>query len=495
VTGTREALWFRASFALLAAFACALLWASRYPPMTDLPQHAAQLAVWSHHDDAAWGFAARYEINPRTPYMLGYLLARPFAGLGALAALKVVLTAAALGLPLAALALLRATGADPWWSLLAFPVFFGFNFSWGFLEFLVATPLAVLAVALAVRHCRAPAAGSAAALASLLTATLATHALAFGAAAAACGLLAAAALPRARRRLALLLPFPLPVAAALAWAAVTVRAGGAAGDPALRAAAWGSARLASLPGLLAGTGAADLPATILGLGFLALPLLWRPRSGGTAALPFLAAAALYALVPEHWLHYFMLYQRFAPLLLIFFLAGLLPGRPALPPHLLRGCLLALLAAWAALAGARFQRFAGEAQGFDGVIARLPAAPRLEQAAFAPGSSAFGGLPLFLHFAAYAQAARGGELAHSFARYPHALARYRGYPAEGWNREEGDEWHPERIPTAPPPGRTPFEYVLARSSSDRAGLLFPRGGATLLAHEGLWWLYRREGAGG
>src|SRR6187431_2750194 len=69
-----------------------------YLPMVDLPQHAAQLSAWIHLDDPNYGFAEQFEINWRTPYLLGYLLARPMVPLvGIVGALKLVVLFAAMG--------------------------------------------------------------------------------------------------------------------------------------------------------------------------------------------------------------------------------------------------------------------------------------------------------------------------------------------------------------------------------------------------------------
>src|SRR6186713_1195082 len=103
---------------LLTALLAALLFGFRYLPMVDLPQHAAQLSTWVHLDDPAFGFAEQFEVNWRTPYLLSYLLARPFVPLlGVLGALKLVVLLAIVANFAAYLGLARAAGQDPWLSL------------------------------------------------------------------------------------------------------------------------------------------------------------------------------------------------------------------------------------------------------------------------------------------------------------------------------------------------------------------------------------------
>jgi hypothetical protein len=127
-------------FALVASF--------RYLPLTDLPQHALQLSAWVHAHDPAFGFEQQLEINWNTPYLLGYLLARPLVPLvGVVAALKLVLATGAATTTLASARLARVLGLDVWWALLMAPLALGFSFAFGFLNFVLATPLIIAALA------------------------------------------------------------------------------------------------------------------------------------------------------------------------------------------------------------------------------------------------------------------------------------------------------------------------------------------------------------
>jgi len=86
-----------------------------FPVLPDLPQFAAQLSIWVHLDDPAYGFAELFEIHWFTPYLVAFLLARPFVGLlGVIGAVKLVVWLGLIATPLALRALLRAVGRDPW---------------------------------------------------------------------------------------------------------------------------------------------------------------------------------------------------------------------------------------------------------------------------------------------------------------------------------------------------------------------------------------------
>ena len=112
---TRNRPCFWTVYALLASASAALVFGFRNLPMADLPQFAAQLSIWVHLDDPAYGFAELFEIHWFTPYLVAFLLARPFVGLlGVIGAVKLVVWLGLIATPLALRALLRAVGRDPW---------------------------------------------------------------------------------------------------------------------------------------------------------------------------------------------------------------------------------------------------------------------------------------------------------------------------------------------------------------------------------------------
>ncbi len=118
-------------------------------PIADLPQHVAQLALFRELGDPTFPFAGQYEINYFTPYLLAYLVAGFFALAMPLAtAFKATIFTALLAFLFAIYRFQRRVGADPWWILLGFPLFFGLAFVWGFLNFMMAVPLVLLAVEL-----------------------------------------------------------------------------------------------------------------------------------------------------------------------------------------------------------------------------------------------------------------------------------------------------------------------------------------------------------
>ncbi len=169
--------------ALVLAAAVAPFWAGRFLPLLDLPQHLGLAAAVSAAGDPASPWARYLEVDPwPVPYWSWYaaiwLLARAFP---LEVAAKLVLSAYAAGLPLAAGWLLRSLGRDPRWAVFAVPLVFSTNLFYGFMPFLVAMPLLLLALGLLDRHLAAEQAtpGRAALLGAAAVAVYLSHAQVF----------------------------------------------------------------------------------------------------------------------------------------------------------------------------------------------------------------------------------------------------------------------------------------------------------------------------
>jgi hypothetical protein len=137
-----------AAYAVLAVAALCLVWLPRHLPFVDLGQHLSSVAIWHHHDDPAWDFARYYDLelgpNPYwAVYALMHLLTYPF---GVEAAARIVISLYVIGLPLSMLLLGRRFGASPWMGLFGFPLAFNFNLQWGFLNYCLGLPAALLAL-------------------------------------------------------------------------------------------------------------------------------------------------------------------------------------------------------------------------------------------------------------------------------------------------------------------------------------------------------------
>lgn len=138
---------FYASLLVLSILVVAPIWQVRYLPLADIPDHAGQLRIildYSRYQDD-------YYINWFTPYLVGYALSLFFSlFLSIPTALKVVLSISLLAVPAAGYCLIRQLGGNRYWVWLFFPIAYSYSFYWGFLSFIVATPVAISTLAFAV---------------------------------------------------------------------------------------------------------------------------------------------------------------------------------------------------------------------------------------------------------------------------------------------------------------------------------------------------------
>ncbi|MEE8526180.1 MAG: hypothetical protein V3T72_19760, partial [Thermoanaerobaculia bacterium] len=284
--GRRRSARFPLVFAALAVLSLLPLLVAKYPPMVDLPQHAAQIRLWQDLDQ----HADTHKLNLLTPYLGTYLAGRFFAELmPILPAMKVLVALLILALPLALLHLLARTGGDRWWALLGFPLSYSFCFYWGLLNFMAAAPLGIVLVTLALdpgRSCGRQRLGSELALAVLALALLSTHGLVCAFALLAAGLATVTAAPSLRTAILRQLPFLPAAAAGVWWFAATRSVEAQASKPFSWDFRW--SRFAELPGTLLG-GLGDREAALFGAVILALVLLAlrrptepAPAGGATA---------------------------------------------------------------------------------------------------------------------------------------------------------------------------------------------------------------------
>jgi hypothetical protein len=494
----RSDRWLLVAISVLGAGVFFLLFGFRYPPSVDFPQHVAQLSAWAHLDDPAYGFARQFEVNRATPYLLGYILARPFVlWVGALAALKLVVLLAALANVAAYAVLLRTVEQDPWVSLLGYPLTFGFSFYFGFLSFLLATPLIVTAAALAVRYARRPQWQGGLFLATVLGTTLLTHGLAFGVATlVSFAVYVGEGGPSRWRSVRSFWPFFLPTLVAMPWLIGFGRTGVSSGHPYQ----WAPR---DLPGGLIHVGirAFDLPANLLSVGQVdwlagvvgfwlivvaALSVGRYTRSWHRWAL-YLVAMVGYLLCPFQVLGVAFVYERFAALVIpgMILLAG--PSAPMFGPRTRRALVALLSLTWLAILMSRARAFNIEASDFDVAVADLPPRLRVRPLIVEARGSAFPDVPAYLHFPAYYQAERGGYLGYSFARYSVMLIRYRAGVDLGM--AEDAEWKPELFDAA---REVPlYDCFMIRADQDMGTALFQAApqAVHLAAHAGKWWIYR------
>jgi hypothetical protein len=454
-------------------------------PMIDLPQHAAQITTWQRLDAGDPVALERFELNFRTPYLLAYPLARALAPLcGVVLALKIVVWASIVASFFAVALLAKKLGHDPWLGLFGSVTAMGLCFYFGFVSFLVAMPLAVAALALALGHAARPSLQSGTLLALLMTLVLTAHGIAFMMA---FGTVALLLLRGGGSWLARLAPLVPPALMALFWIApgpVSVRIGGDA---------WGLTpeRLRELPALLVGMGSSDHVAFVLGLALLTTTVLslgLRLERRALHVLPLGLLLAAYYFFPVMFRGVVLLHTRLVCFLLPIALLAVAPRpSPAVSARRVsRALMLAVTLVWLGGYSLRLVAFNREAEAFHTLAARLPPGLAMRPLVFDRDSRAFPGVPAFLHYSAYYYVEKGGFQGYSFAMYPLSVVRYR--PGIEATMQHGLEWRPDLFRQEEIPD---YDYFLVRSEYDRTDELFAGTNVELTAHVGPWWGYTRR----
>lgn len=482
---------FVAAFLLVAAASLVPIWSVGYLPMVDLPQHAAQVFIWRHHGDPAFPeIAETYRIRYLVPYFFGYFLTRVLAAVMPVAlAVKVVVSLAVVALPASLAGLLRRCGSDAWWSLLGFPLAYGFAFYWGLLNYMVAVPLGIAFLAAGIAYARNPSLRRGLLMTAFGVVLYFSHALVLVLVLPLAALLVLVEAGEERwsvRGLARLLPFVPPPIAAVAWAASVRQGQGGVED------LWTETtveRLGMLPQMLVGTGWAAGLWTAGGLVILLLPLAFGTlrRRPAWLLLPLLSAFALYLAAPTRGLGAWHVNQRYALFVGAFLPLLIAPAASAWRRRLGRGVLVVFLLAWTVWLVRSFEDVDPENRRLASVLDAVPEHASILGLVFDPGFGVLQGAPIFYHSHVWHQVERGGIAESSFASSYPSLARYR----------EGVEPRSRRILNREPfrfdPHKDgPFDYYLVRVDRDLAAELFRDLPVELVAHEGMWWLYRRSG---
>ncbi|WP_438032627.1 hypothetical protein [Sorangium sp. So ce204] len=529
----------------------------RYPPMTDLPFHAAETAAFRHYLDPAWHFREQFTLQPlAVPYMSMYALgALLMLVLPPVAAVKVAAAAMLALLPAGLAVLFHGLKRSPLLGVLGLHLVWCNLTHWGFLNHMGALGLFAMVVGLTLLLLERPSRGRQIALALALVALFFTHIFRFPFALAAVVGTAIVVFPATRRLRPIALPLAPSLALFAAWLVVrtdTLHAAPIAPalhwerlrevpsllftsftDPAEAAAAGRAARFVLAALLVCAAGAAarlagaggDAARSPEGAGADAArspegagaDAACSPEGAGAGAAPSPAAGAprwsfarLAALVPVACAIVFLGLFLSLPLQIglwwyvypreivaaLFLALGAFPDLPR-SPWLKVPAVLALSAAavfLGAVARDNYRRFDQSTRDFDAIIARIPRAPRLLYLVFDHGGSTRTTTP-FIHLPAWVQATRGGWLSFHFAVWDASPVAYRP-------REE-----PGAVVPPPTPLRwewTPsvfdvrrhgafFDWFLVRRRAGANHLFAKDPSIVAVDHVGDWWLYRRSGA--
>ena len=412
--------------------AAGLFWLTPRLPMVDLPQHAGQVALWRDLLLGVSPWAEITRINLFTPYLVGYGLALPLAFvMPAGAAIGCVLTIAYFAFVASSIRLRRDVGADERLDWLLVTPFFGFAWTWGLYTFLVAAPIGLQLVRLALRHAQHPTPRAALGLIGLGCALLFCHGLVF---LFACLVGSAMALSRVRSLAALaraVAPYAVLAVACLAFflASRNLEEPAKIGEVLFLSSF--VERVILAPVFITGSFESDL-IFLPGLAMMVLApvvLGLRPTHALLPAVPVLINLAVYFGLPHFAFDTAYLYERFA-LFLLPFLVLVFPAPPiAVPTANLRqriGLAMLVVGCWSGLAinAARSVAIAREQADFEPVLAAAEPNRRALAIIIARDSAANGHGETYMHHALWYQVEKHGLVDVNFAFLHPQVVRFR-----------------------------------------------------------------------
>jgi hypothetical protein len=506
---SRQRSLFRLLFYVTTLYGSVLFWIAPRLPLTDLAQHAAQVALLHDLLAHASPWADSVHINYFTPYLTGYGLALLLSYvMPVTVALKVLMNAAYLGFVFGCVAVRKRFSSDDRIDWLFIPGFFGFSFGWGFYTFLVAAPLGLMFILGAHIYASKPNARSASALLLAGIVLFFSHGLVF---LFACAIGALFLLVKRKPLLELLValaPYYLFAALCIFFALVAQEK-----DPLLALQSYSPRpswyqywRRPFFPLLVWGTDLSDSIFLIPGLFMFAAPFLLGlriNRSNPAAVVPLVVVVAIWILVPHSAMKTGFLYQRFSLFLMPAYAFAFARRAPCNAPtrfDLLRTqetkrepAVLMLLAvccaSFLAVQTVRLQRFATESASFEAILERMEPGQRALSLIFDRGSDAYATSMAYLQYGAWYQAERHGFVDYNFAWFLPQPVRFRSdhLPAV----MPGSEWTPEKFDWKSNEGRR-YRYFIVRDKSGEAGKILTNSECEvrLIERMDAWSLYER-----
>jgi hypothetical protein len=472
---------------------------ARYPPITDLPFHAAQIGTLRHYWDPAFHQHEQFEIHPlANPYLSMYVLgALLMLFLPMMTAVKIAAAVMVALVPAGLAVMFHGMKKSPLLGLLGLGLCWGNLTNWGFLNFVGALGLFAMTVGTTLLLVDRPTRGRQVALALTLLALFATHVFRYPFALSAVVGTAVVMYPATRRIRPIVAPLAPAVVFFLVWLWARPKAlrddigpltlhmerfkelwgtpTGAFVDPAERRAYDGFFEVAlavavvcvaaAIVDLLRGKARRDAPA-------------W---DAGVTVVPLACAAVflgLFLVLPMNIGVWWYVYPREATAAV--FVAT-----------------LTLALAWGGLTCARvvvdnYARFDAVTGDFAAIVEEIPKAPKLMYLIFDHGGSTRTGAP-FIHLPAYVQGEKGGWLSFHFAVWGLLPIMYRPRDEPGavvppevparW------EWTPQRFDVHR--NGAFFDWFLVRQRSSPARLFAADPSIEPVDHIGTWWLYRRR----
>jgi len=464
---------------------------SIYPPMVDIPQHAAQIAsLKAMIFGERWDFSELFEINLFTPYWLGYGLVMVLSTMfDIVTAMKLVVAGSlVLFVWAAARFCLRMGMPSAWrWAFLMLP--FGFAYQWGFLNFVVAAPFGFLFLSQMLVWRENLNRTTAFKIVGFVHFLFFAHLLVAGFFCIIAVFLLAAPWRGGKAWLLRSLPVCSVIPITVLWMSIGVLTNPTARSPII----WslGANRLTDfLPGLVPAP--TEQAAYIVGIFILIVPWLCGAtiRRSWLIWAPFLIYLLWMIFVPNYVGGNWFTYQRFGIFGLPLYYVGFVAKehvRLFRRRLLIRNGLAAiamLMVAWQCLLTDAFNQ---EMKDYRTIIETAMPGQRLLTMAFEKMSESNKAAPLMLHAPSWYQAEHGGLVEFSFARFWGMPLKFKNNTGQGIYLEF--EWHPETFDWEKNNGKD-FQYIALRHSQDASRWINEKtnGEMSFLARSGLWQLF-------
>ena len=478
-----------------------IFWIAQRPPLIDLPQHAAQIALISDVLAGQTRWAEIFTINFVTPYLttyaLGWLLSFVILPV---TAVKIILTGAFVGFVLMVVALRKTFGSDPRLDWLALSGFFGFAWKWGFMSFLVAAPIGLLLIWLLLQYLeqRKPILGLLFTTLGLLL--LISHGLIFAFAwtvsVAFCGL----TIYKKGNWFAVLWPMVLCTLVCILYLMIVtyIQFGLSSGTDSYGITIWTLNPINRIKELFAYSFDNQFSKQYLAITavLLSCPLLLKNQLNFKNVLCFVPVAIalfIYCFAPAFALKTAFLYQRFAlfflPAWAFVFIAGASLKQPSVSSKL--ACVVLALCTWWPIYNHTVEsvRFDKESADFEIILAVLEPNKRALYLSIDNYSPADGHQNIYLHYGSWYQADKKGYVDFNFAWFPPQMLRFKtdneteirpGFEFQpktfDWNAHKGDR----------------YEYFIFRSEDTLDTRDYFRGAPCapeLFVKKGVWSVYQ------
>lgn len=484
------ARWTTAVHWLVVAMFVAAFWVAPFVPAVDLPQHVALGAVVHRLATSATDRAA-YELNPLSynalfdlgVAALSFIMTPETAG-RLLVSLIPVLSAIAM------LVLLAAAGRPSWYAFFALPASFSYVIAYGFVNYALGVPIALLTIARFLRW-RARECGVGWVVFGALLCALAhpVVVLFLAVSIVVASLERDGVSERALRAVTPLLPAIVWVLVCRAHHAASPDATSMASSNGYDIPAW--KKLMGLAENTLGDVGGSIDDALFLVAMAALAVLWVLRRRRESLTPLMYLwGVVYVLMPLVFMGAWAMFQRVSP----FWLAFAVVAAPRAPrvARVTKGVAIVAASGVAVVTLLRFAQLDG--RDAREVLDAVPADARLASVIYAWRGTPTVEHPIWIHYAAYALARQPIELGRSFARdYGDFVVRERDWQS----KPRPSEWEPQKFDVTSAFGRR-YTTVFVRTPDDAPGedpskrLFGARKGARVLAHRGRFWLFDTSG---